>query len=220
MKVVAIIPVREFRDTKFRLRGLLDESERASLTRSLLYHTLANLESSNVEATIIVASERRQVSRLAKKFSKALVINERTHHGGVNKAMEDGIAYVRKNLTKMSSIMLIPSDLPLLSSPAINIAISKLKSNDLVLAPSIKRDGTNLILFKMPEGKIPLHYDDNSYKQHLAEARKLKIRHMTYQPYVFLLDVDSPGDFRKLMKELKVRSFQELTRKLSAVESE
>jgi 2-phospho-L-lactate/phosphoenolpyruvate guanylyltransferase len=217
---VAIIPVREFKDTKLRLRKFLDASERAQLTRAFLNHVLEAIQRSDIQGVIIVASDKREVNRLATAFPKAYVLKEQRHHGGVNRAMEEGINYARNKFKNVDSIMLIPSDLPLLSTKALNAVISELKSYDLILAPSAKRDGTDLILFNISKGEIPFHYDDNSYKKHVAEARRRKIRYKVYHSKEFLFDIDSPGDFRKLMEELKVRTFQELTHKLHRLESD
>jgi 2-phospho-L-lactate guanylyltransferase len=213
-KVVAIIPVREFENTKLRLRNFLGESERAMLTRSMLIHVLATLERSLVEHVVVVASNKAQASRLGKHFSKATFISEKSPHGGVNDAMDGGIAYARHQFKGMDSVMLIPSDLPLLSVAAIDKALEKLESYDLILSPSAKRDGTSLILFDLLRGRIPFHYDDDSYQRHLNEARLLKIKYTVFEPKELLFDVDTPTDFRKLKRELKARSVRELSIKL------
>jgi 2-phospho-L-lactate/phosphoenolpyruvate guanylyltransferase len=215
-KVVAIIPVREFKNTKLRLGRWLGSPQRAALTISLLYRVLTALQHSKVQATVIVATDMRSTSRVAKKF-KSLVIHEKRHHAGVSKAMEDGIAYALSHFTEATSFMLIPSDLPFLSRDAINEAISKLEDKDLVISPSMKRDGTSLLLFNFPRGKIPLHYDDYSYKRHLKEAKKLHVRYSIFPKKAFSFDVDSISDLRKLMKSLKAESVQEISQKLVSV---
>ena len=208
--------MREFKKTKLRLGTSLTASERAALTVSLLHHVLTVLENSKVFATVIVASDIRSTSGLANKFRKVLVIREKRYHGGVNKAMGDGIGHVRSQFINATSLMLIPSDLPLLSREAINEAISKLNENDLVITPSIRRDGTSLLLFNLPRGKIPLHYDDNSYRQHLKEAKKLKIRYSIFPRKEFSFDVDMLSDLRKLMTNLKTKTIRELSQKLES----
>jgi 2-phospho-L-lactate guanylyltransferase len=214
LKLVAIIPVREFKNTKLRLRSVLSESERSALTKSLLNHVLAQLQESQIDKVVIIASDKRSASSIARGFSKAVIIRESKHHGGVNYAMEDGMMYWRTHFGDATSFMLIPSDLPLLSSEAINEAISKLDYNNLVISPSIKRDGTNLLLFNFPAGKIPLHYDDDSYKQHLKEAKKLNGRYSIFRKKEFLSDLDSISDLQKIMRTLEAKSLQNLFSKL------
>lgn len=215
-KVVAIIPVREFKNTKLRLRPYFSGAERAALTTSLLRHVLAALRNSKVDRIVIVASDESSASKVSESFVNALVIREKSHHGGVSKAMEEGIAHSRSHITDATSFMLIPSDLPFLSRAAINSAISKLSDNDLVISPSIKHDGTSLLLFNFPQGKIPLHYDDNSFKQHRNEARKLNIRYSIFPKKEFSFDLDSITDLRKLMRSLKAKSMLELSQKLES----
>ncbi len=213
-KVVAIIPVRELHKTKLRLAKSLTRSQRAALTFSLLYHVLAALEHSKVDATVIVASHVRSIYQLAKKFPKAIVINEKRHHGGVTKAMKDGMARARHLFPDVTSFMLLPSDLPFLSGGAIDDAISKLSRRDLVISPSMRRDGTSLLLFNSPGGEIPLHYDDDSYKKHLKEAKMLKIKYSIIPRKELSFDLDSTRDLQRLMRNLGTESMQELSQKL------
>jgi 2-phospho-L-lactate guanylyltransferase len=214
--VVAIIPVREFEKTKLRMRDALNSSERAALTRSLLCHVLGQMQQSRVSSIIIVASEKGPVSRIARRFSKTIVIEESVYHGGVNRAMEDAMSYSMHHRSSSKFFMLVPSDLPLLSTEAINDAMSKLNDYDLIISPSMRCDGTSLLLLNFPKGKIPLHYDNDSYRQHLKEARRLKIRYSILRKKEFMFDVDSIGDLSRLMGDLKVKSLKQLFRKLAA----
>ncbi len=217
MKVVAIIPVREFKNTKLRLSIVLQERERALLTEGLLFHVLRALEKSSVHATVIVASDPEEVSRLAKNLhSTILVIEENEHHGGVNKAMEQGIAYAQSKISNIEAFMLIPSDLPLLNSDEIENAISLLTTKDLVLAHSSKKDGTSLILYKLGKGEIPLHYDDDSYRKHMKEAKERGISFSVLDEEVFTFDVDLPADLQKLKRRFRAGSIEVLSEKLKS----
>jgi 2-phospho-L-lactate guanylyltransferase len=212
--VVAIIPVREFKNTKLRMGNSLSSRERSALTISLLCHVLGQLESSQVEKVVIVASDKKTVQRISRRFMKSIVITERVHHAGVNNAMKDGIAYSETNFPEVTSLMLIPSDLPLLSDLVINEAIAKLDNEELVICPSARLDGTSLLLFNFPKGSIPFHYDNDSYRQHLREARKRKLRYSIFKRKEFSFDVDTMGDLQKLKRILNVKSSEELFKKL------
>lgn len=214
--VLAIVPVREFGRSKLRLRGYLSGTERSALSKALFQHVLIALGESRVRKILVVASDQGEISNLVGKSKNTFVISERKHHGGVNEAATDGISYCLTEMANITSIMIVPSDLPLLSSEAINDAISKVSKYDLIIGPSSRFDGTSLLLFNMMKGKIPFHYDNNSYRNHVKEAKKLKIRYTIIRPKEFSWDVDTKDDLKKLMSKLKTRSFRELLLEINA----
>jgi 2-phospho-L-lactate guanylyltransferase len=216
LNIIAIIPVREFDSTKLRLREKLSASERGSLTKSLLTRILGQLQDSQIGSIVVVASDKKLLDGVAKRFSKAVVIQETTYHGGVNKAMEDGLNYCNLHFGGAEGFMLIPSDLPLFSSVAVNKAISSLASTDLLISPSAKRDGTSLLLFNYPRGRIPFHYDDDSYNQHVKEAKKLGINYSILRAKEFQVDVDSVEDLKELMLNMRAKSFTDLIQRLDS----
>jgi len=213
--VLAVIPVREFGKSKLRLRGYLSGAERSALTKTLFEHVLKALEESLVSKILVVASDVAEISNHVDTARNTFVIGESKHHGGVNEAVMDGIFYSLAEIEDFTSIMIVPSDLPLLSSEAINDAISQLSRYDLIIGPSSKLDGTSLLLFDVKKGKIPFHYDDNSYRNHVKEAKELKMRYTIIKSKEFSWDVDTKDDLKKLMSKLKIRSFQELLHEIN-----
>lgn len=203
----AIIPVREFRNTKLRLSRILTESQRAAITESFLIHTSRVLDESDIKSTLVVSSDGIQ-SNSKFNFQKIKIIQESTYHGGVNSAVTDGVSQIRK-MADNPKILVIPSDLPFLSGEAINKVLELLNVYDLVINPSFKKDGTNLLAFRL-SNIIPLYYDQDSYSNHLKEANSRKLNFLSIQWKEFSFDVDSPEDLEILMRELNVSSFDSL----------
>ncbi|MHB1909477.1 MAG: 2-phospho-L-lactate guanylyltransferase [Nitrososphaerales archaeon] len=212
-ETVAIVPVREFEDTKLRLKGLLSNTKRAELTQKMLYRVLRALELSSVASVIVVCSDTTSTKKIARVHKKVKIIEEAIHHGGVNNAMMDGLAFSAKE-TNAKCAMLVPSDLPLLTSKAIDHALSKLSRYDLIINPSKMEDGTNLLLFDIKKGSIPLHYDDNSYRRHLEEARLAKRRYLVFRKKEFSFDVDSTLDLKNLIAIYGVKTFEDMLVKM------
>lgn len=210
---VVIIPVRQFTSTKLRLRSVLSKTQRANLTCSLLLNVLSQVEKSQAVGAIVVASKPDLVRKRVRGFSKVRVIRESRYHGGVNSAMQDGLKYIGKK-HQDASIILIPSDLPLLTFKALDNIISLLEKYDLLINPSSKLDGTSLLAFNLGLGQIPFHYDDDSFRKHWAEVKELKIKHLILKMREFSFDVDSDRDLERLSKTLKALSFRELLAKL------
>jgi 2-phospho-L-lactate guanylyltransferase len=209
----SVVPVREFADTKIRLSPVLSNEERSSLTKALLKRVISALEQSDVKEIIVVSPRPDEVTLFLSEFTKIRAIPETHPHGGVNSAMNDGIEEIRK-VPGETKILLMPSDLPFLSSEAINRGIRLLDDYDLIFNPSERKDGTNLLAFSLSK-MIPLHYDDDSFSKHEKEAEKRKLKFLTIDRKEFSFDVDDPDDLNSLMHALNVDSFESLINVLS-----
>ncbi|MCL4518172.1 MAG: 2-phospho-L-lactate guanylyltransferase [Thaumarchaeota archaeon] len=212
MNSVAVIPVRDFASTKLRLRSILDDRQRAKLTATLLKNVLHSIEKSNLEKVVVVAANKEKAERDLAGFSKLVVIEESSHDGGVNRAMFDGIDFIERT-GKNGSFFFMPSDLPLLTSEALNKVLRLLEGHDIVIAGSRKKDGTNLLAMIRP-GMIPMHYDDDSFTKHLIEAEKVGMNYICLEWPEFAFDVDDRDDLEDLMQRTKAISFAELLEKL------
>jgi 2-phospho-L-lactate/phosphoenolpyruvate guanylyltransferase len=214
MKSYVVIPVREFSTTKLRLESILTEDERILLTRTLLERGLRAIEHSNVDQVIVVASDVEAVRKNFKNYPKLKTIRESHRYGGVNLAMQDGLLEISAEHPD-SRTLLMPSDLPLLDSNALNNVLGFLDSHDLIICPSRKKDGTNLLGF-VRKGAIPLHYDDDSFTKHLLEAEGRGLDYKILDSKEFSFDLDDEEDL-KLIQTLKgAGSFQELIDKLGS----
>lgn len=205
-----IIPVREFKNTKLRLSQILSESQRAALTESLLIHVIQALENAKHEVRItIVSSQPEEISQSLKSSKGVEVLLESTRHGGVNSAVDDALQDTSKFAEMDAKILVIPSDLPFLSSEAIDRAIELLDHRDLVINPSVKMDGTNLLAFHLNK-RISFWYDNDSYTNHVKEAKSMKMDYIQIDWKEFSLDLDDPQDLDRLKNELNVDSVESL----------
>ncbi|HZW56309.1 MAG TPA: 2-phospho-L-lactate guanylyltransferase [Nitrososphaerales archaeon] len=224
-KTFAVIPVRDFANTKLRLGRFLTETQRAELTKSMLLIALRALEGSVVDRVVVVASNPSEVRDAIGELTKVAVLREHSRRGGVNNAMQTGMDYLAdvlnqggKNsglpsIPRNYQVMLIPSDLPLLDSSSINQMVALKETCDMLINPSRKRDGTSLLL--MERGKaIPLHYDNNSFVKHVDEARKMGLNFRITDARQFSFDIDDQEDLRLLSQELGSSNFEELIRTL------
>jgi 2-phospho-L-lactate/phosphoenolpyruvate guanylyltransferase len=214
MKSYAVIPVRKFSTTKLRLESVLKEEARITLTGALLKHVLSAIEDSRIDLAVVVASDVAEVEKTLKSYSRFKVVSESHHYGGVNLAMQDGLLEIEAGRANAKTL-LMPSDLPLINGDALNSALSLLDNHDLIINPSTKRDGTNLLGF-VRSGIIPLHYDDDSFTKHLveAEARGLNYRILDWKEFSF--DLDDEEDIKSLQSIESTNSFEALITKLDS----
>jgi 2-phospho-L-lactate guanylyltransferase len=209
---VAIVPIREIENTKLRLATALTQSQRSELSTALLHRTLRSVEGSSIDYAWLVSSLPETLSGL-QQYQKLAVVRESIFHGGVNSAMRDGFV-AAKSRFEISASILIPSDLPLVSATALNEVLESLEKYDMIINPSEKRDGTNLLGFKGPDFLITLHYDDDSYRKHLLEAGERHLNYLAIEKQEFLHDLDSYEDLSFAKKHFAAVTFEELVKEI------
>ena len=136
-------------------------------------------------------------------FQKVKVVQESVNHGGVNSAVSDGINLIGQS-GEAPEILIVPSDLPLLSSEALNRAIKLLGEYDLVINPTLRKDGTNLLVFHLSK-LIPFWYDHNSFPNHVKDWNK-KLHYLITDWKEFSFDVDDQKDLEEMMNQFKVKT--------------
>jgi 2-phospho-L-lactate/phosphoenolpyruvate guanylyltransferase len=214
IEVYAIVPVREFKDAKQRLGNFLDEPGRAALAKALLLHVLRSLEQAErITGVLVVSSGGKQSAENLASFPKVEVIQESKFHGGVNSAVNDGIDFVRQS-GEDREILVIPSDLPLLSYEAVDLAVQLLEEYDVVINPSLRKDGTNLLAFHLSK-IIPLWYDRNSFPNHVREVESRKFHYLITNWKEFSYDVDDQKDLEGIMNQFKVKTLDSFLRLLN-----
>jgi 2-phospho-L-lactate guanylyltransferase len=209
----SIVPVREFVDTKVRLSNVLSRQERASLTKAFLRCAVNAQQQSDLKEILIVSPKPEEVTLILHDFPKIRVIMESLTRGGVNQAISNGIEEIRK-LSDESKILLMPSDLPFISTEVINRIIRLLDDYELIINPSEKKNGTNLLAFHLSK-MISLYYDDDSFSKHKKEAEMRKLKFLTIDWSELSFDVDDPEDLNSLMIALHVNSYESLINVLS-----
>jgi 2-phospho-L-lactate guanylyltransferase len=213
IEAYAIVPVREFKDAKQRLGNFLGEPERAALAKALLLHVLRSLEQANRITRVLVVSsdEKNSVENFA-PFQKVKVVQESKIHGGVNSAVNDGMNLIRQSGAALE-ILIVPSDLPLLSREAVDRAIQLLDEYDLVINPSLRKDGTNLLAFHLSK-IIPFWYDRNSFHNHVKEAESRNLHYLITDWKEFSFDVDDQKDLEEMISLFKAKTLESFLRLL------
>jgi 2-phospho-L-lactate guanylyltransferase len=207
-----VVPVRALESTKARLAPLLSGQQRGLLSSALLRWILRGVERSRAEECVVVSSKPEELQELLSNFSKARAISERRINGGVSAAMRDGIRSMR---AAGRSIVLIPSDLPLLTASSIDGVIEFLASWDVLIGPSRKMDGTSLLAFSDRSHLIKLRYDEESYRNHLVEIQRAQASYLELRSEEISQDLDDEGDLRTVLRLLGGITFTELIRRLA-----
>src|SRR5918912_4170246 len=197
MKTYAIVPVKKFENSKTRLSPMLTPDERIILSSLMLSSTLEVLAYTQLAQVVVVSSDSG-VQGIAARHGARFLHEEKDT--GVNSAVTLADNYcVEKGA---DATVVVPEDLPLLKTMDIAM-VCDFAVNDascIVISPSIRYDGTNLLLRKRPR-IMRTHFDNNSYVTHIETAKDLGIPIKLFFSKSLMSDVDTPEDIKQIAKE-------------------
>jgi 2-phospho-L-lactate guanylyltransferase len=198
MKTFAIVPVKRFENAKTRLSTMLDKDDRIRLSYLMLEDTLKILSGVSSLTQLLIVSADKRAEEIATKHGANFLFEEKEK--GVNSAVALADSYCMKEAA--DATIVIPHDLPLLVAIDVSRAceLAENESRCIVICPSLRYDGTNMLLRK-PPSVIATFYDTDSYNMHVKAAIKLGIpvKHLLSKTVMY--DIDTPEDALQLTKE-------------------
>lgn len=202
MKTFAIVPVKRFENAKTRLSSMLDTEDRIRLSSLMLEDTLQILSVAPPLTQVIIVSADKRADEIATKHGAKFLPEEKEK--GVNSAVALADGYCIEKEAADATIV-IPHDLPLLDSIVISKAceLAEKESTCIVICPSVRYDGTNMLLRK-PPSVIGTFYETDSYNMHVRTAIKLGIPVKPLLSKSLMYDIDTPEDALHLIKEENV----------------
>jgi 2-phospho-L-lactate/phosphoenolpyruvate guanylyltransferase len=194
-KIAAVIPMKSLHSAKSRLSPFLTFQQRKNLALVLLSATINTVKASRFISDIIVVSSDTTIENFSLKNSLKFI---KDADNGVNNAVILADRYCIEN--DIGANIIIPNDLPFLSFKSIDqiCIISEKYSKCIIICPSKRFDGTNILLRK-PPGVIKTFYDDCSYVNHLKEAKKLNIPIESLNYNNLRLDIDTKEDLMEFL---------------------
>jgi 2-phospho-L-lactate guanylyltransferase len=198
MKTFAIVPVKRFENAKTRLSSMLDTDDRIRFSSLMLEDTLKILSVAASLTQVVIVSADKRAEEIATKHGANFLHEEKEN--GVNSAVALADIYCMKETA--DATMVIPHDLPLLNAIDICKAceLAQNESRCIVICPSLRYDGTNMLLRK-PPSVIATFYDTDSYNMHVKAAIKIGIPVKRFFSKTVMYDVDTPEDALELIKE-------------------
>ena len=198
MKTYAIVPVKRFENAKTRLSSILDLDDRIRLSSLMLEDTVKILSCVPSLTQVIIVSADKRAEEIATKHGVNFLREEKEK--GVNSAVASADSYCIKEAA--DATVVIPQDLPLLNAIEVSRAcgLAENESKCIVICPSLRYDGTNMLLRK-PPSVIATFYDTDSYNMHVKAAIKLGIPVKRLFSKTVMYDIDTPEDVLQLRKE-------------------
>lgn len=202
MTTWAIVPVKQLSEAKSSLKPVLTPEQRHDLVLCMLEDVLnAANHALPIKDTIVVSPDQQALDFACSKGATPL-----TEPGvGLNEALN--LAINRAKELGARSVLILPSDLPLLRPVDIEKIVGMSSGKrDMVIAPS-KRKGTNALLLKPPD-LIDLRFGGESFQPHLERAQRAGIAPHVYRSERVGTDIDEVSDLIKLKAQgLGTRSY-------------
>ena len=190
MPTWAIVPVKPFRESKSRLSGVLSTEERAHLSRIFLSHTLNVLKEVPAITRTMVVSRDGQAQHVARDHGAFTIAESSAPE--LNSALARATDVVLR--LGASAVVILPSDLPLMTADDILTFISRAATAPgICIAPDRRGSGTNALLICPPKA-IPYAFGVRSFQKHLELAREHGVHAEVCELPSLALDVDLPED--------------------------
>jgi 2-phospho-L-lactate guanylyltransferase len=189
-RVVAVIPVGELERAKSRLGEVLDAEERRDLVIGLLERTLAATTATPRIAETLVVTPDDEVASIARTAGARVVVQgDRGLNHGLDEARAAAVA------DGASALLVIPADLPAVSSEAIGAVLDVLDDAEppfVAIVPDRHGRGTNGLLLA-PPGVIDFAFGGDSRIAHRHAAAEACTQVIELDGPLSL-DIDTPED--------------------------
>jgi 2-phospho-L-lactate guanylyltransferase len=192
MSTFAVVPVKSLLKSKTRLSNFFTFQERTLFTLAMLQDVLNALKSSSVNKTVVISSDST-VERFVKNFGMTFLMETQD---GLNQALNQATKWCVRNAAEW--VLVLPADVPLITSKDIN-QLAKLALNDSVVISPSRNGGTNALL-QTPPGVISPSFGSDSFKKHICKALAKHVRTKIYVSTNVMLDIDSEKDLQQLLK--------------------
>ncbi|MEA2503091.1 MAG: 2-phospho-L-lactate/phosphoenolpyruvate guanylyltransferase [Actinomycetota bacterium] len=181
-----LIPVKRLSESKLRLAGVLGPPQRRRLALSMLADVL--LAAAGWPLRMVVTSDP-DVASVADSAGWSIVSDP---GAGLNDAVAEGTSL--STSAGATALLVLPFDVPLVTGRELEALFAT--DADVVVARS--DDGGTSGLLRRPPGAITARFGPDSARSHARAASNAGLRVKSLRLPGLSLDVDDPGDLRRL----------------------
>lgn len=192
-----LLPIKDQRNAKQRLAGLLNSEERQALARAMMLDVLQAVKRVRRAERIFVVTNFQPAMRLAESEGWT-VLAERQQ---VSESASVDAASRHCAAQGVTALLRLPLDLPLVQPQDIDDLLSlDFTAPAAVLVPSRDGTGTNALL-RTPPTIFASQFGPDSLAKHRALAEAAGARIIVCSNPRLAMDVDDPGDLVALLAQ-------------------
>jgi 2-phospho-L-lactate guanylyltransferase len=199
--VIAVVPIRSFRNGKTRLAPILDPEERATLLRRSAERVIeAAVESQAVDTVLVISPDQEALSWADGFRRRVTPLAQPSDRPGLNGAIDLAREWALDR--DADSLLSLFGDLPLLTKFDIRRMLAR--RNSLVLGADRRGEGTNAMLLRLhgPGARFRFSFGEKSLAKHQHEARRLGIDVLIEETPGIGFDLDTPLDWQEYLREV------------------
>ena len=191
-----LLPIKDLRNAKKRLIGVLTPEERFGLAQAMLADTIRAVRGVRRAEEVFVVTNYEPAMLVAEENGWVILREDRQ----VSESDSVDAASRLCELRGVAGLLRVPLDVPLVQAGDIDDLLAvECEAPALVIVPSRDGMGTNAIL-RMPPALFPSHFGMGSFAKHVGEAERIGARVIFRRNTRLEMDVDDEADLRLLLK--------------------
>jgi 2-phospho-L-lactate guanylyltransferase len=191
-----LLPVKDLRDAKKRLAGLLNPEQRFALANAMLADAVHALQRVRLAHTIFVVTNYAPVIRTALENGWEVI----REYQQISESISVDAASRHCASLGVTSLLRLPLDVPLVQASDVDELLAiECEAPAVILVPSRDGTGTNAILRAQPD-LFPSHFGTGSFTKHTAEAELAGAKLIVRRNPRLEMDVDDEADLRALLQ--------------------
>jgi 2-phospho-L-lactate guanylyltransferase len=192
----AVVPVKGGAGAKQRLGDAVAPDLRRRLALAMAEDVLAALAAAPGLRGIMVVTADAAARALAERYGTQVLTE------GAEAGQTGAVAAAARTLARegRGAMLTIPGDVPLITPEEVaRVIAAHDRVPDFVIAPAHDERGSNAILCAPPEA-VPLTFGNDSFRPHLAAARRAGLEPKILRLPGIGLDIDNPADLAAFLK--------------------
>lgn len=190
-----VIAARGGPDAKTRCAGPLSSAERSQLAKLMLEDMLDAVLRADGVSGVSVVTPTAAIAALAQRRGAQVIPQEEP--AGLNAAFELALGMLSETAPYAPAALLM-GDLPLMTPNELEAALALSETHGLVIAPAIADGGTSALILRAG-ARLPLAFGPDSFRRHLASARRLGLSAAVIECDGLGRDIDRPDDLAALI---------------------
>jgi 2-phospho-L-lactate guanylyltransferase len=190
----ALVPLKARERAKSRLATVLSPEQRARLFFGLAERVIQVLQATRGIDSVAVVTASAEIAVFARSLGAVPILQ--SDDFGMSAAFDLAIDELQQE--KPRRVLMLPGDLPLISSSALEAVLGASGTGPgVVVVPDRHRVGTNALLCNPPRALAPC-FGGRSFERHLAAAKTAGMTAHVLELEALALDLDHPEDLDHL----------------------
>jgi 2-phospho-L-lactate guanylyltransferase len=191
-----LLPIKDLRNAKQRLSGVLTFDERFGLAQAMLEDTIRAVSRVQRAEKIFVITNYEPAMEAAMNYGWEIL--RETHQVSESSSVDFASRLCAE--CGVAGLLRLPLDLPLIQPGDIDgLLTTECAAPAVVIVPSRDGTGTNAIL-RTPPTLFPSHFGPNSFAKHCSEAERAGAKIIVRRNERLEMDLDDEADLRALLR--------------------